>query len=459
MTNAIRLLVCVAALLISHAGIADSLMDVYESALRSDPLLREAEATRMAALEAKPQARGILLPQIVANASFQNSKASGSSQTNAPGGGFFTSLFETDNDVTSWDIQLRQSIFRWDQWVALKQADKQVARADIDYKAAAQDLMARVAAAFFNVLAAEDTLKTEQAAKEAIGRQLEQAQKRFEVGLIAITDVQEAQAAWDQAVAVEITAKRTLANEKEVLREITGEYPESLSAPKKEIPLLNPEPANADEWVEVALQRNLALMSSDIGVEISRDNISIARTGHYPTLDLIASRSDRDTKGLRSISIEPFPLPPLTPADSQSVSDSITLQLQIPIYSGGATSSRVRQAVYQHRAAKEQLERVARQTERETRDAYLGVISDIARVKALRQAFSSSQTALEATEAGFEVGTRTTVDVLDARRKLFIAEAAYLRSRYDYIVNVLRLKLSAGTLNANDLAEVDSWLK
>ncbi len=459
MINTTRFLICIISLLFSQIGFSESLLDVYQSALRSDPLLREADATRMAALEAKPQARAVLLPQIDGSISFQNVQASGSSQTNRPGGGFFTSLFETDNDTTSWDLQLRQSIFRWDQWVALKQADKQVARADIDYKAAAQDLMARVAAAFFNVLAAQDTLRTEQSAKEAIGRQLEQAQKRFEVGLIAITDVQEAQAAWDLAIAIEISAKRNLANQKEVLREITGEYPGNLSTPKEEIPLLNPEPPNVEEWVDVALQRNLALMSSDIGVEISRDNISIARTGHYPTLDLVASRSDRDTKGKRSISVEPFPLPPLSQADSASVSDTISIQLQVPIFSGGATSSRVRQAVYQHRAAKEQLERVARQTERETRDSYLGVISDISRVKALRQAFSSSQTALEATEAGFEVGTRTTVDVLDARRQLFIAEAAYLSSRYDYIVNVLRLKLSAGTLNVDDLAEVNSWLQ
>lgn len=443
----------------SQPGFADSLMDVYQSALRSDPLIREAEANRMAALEAKPQARGALLPQISGNASYSNTRSDGSSQTSDPAGGFFTSSFETDNDQTSWDIQLRQSIFRWDQWVALKQAGKLVARADIVYKAAAQDLMARVAGAFFNVLAAEDTLRSEQAAKEAIGRQLEQSQKRFEVGLIAITDVQEAQAAWDLAVAVEITAKRSLANQKEVLREITGEYPEDLSSPKEEIPLVSPDPENQDQWVDVALQRNLTLLAADIGVEITRDDISIARTGHYPTLDLVASYNDRDTTGQRANSIAPAPLPPLGQADSVSQSNSISLQLSVPIFSGGATSSRVRQRVYQHRAAKEQLERVARETERDTRDAYLGVISEIARVKALKQAHASSQTALEATEAGFEVGTRTTVDVLDSRRQLFIAETAYLRSRYDYIVNVLRLKLAAGTLNIDDLAEVNSWLQ
>jgi outer membrane protein len=454
---------------------ADDLIDIYEKAVLSDPLLREAEANRLATLEAKPQARGVLLPQISGRASYDWDESDGSNvfpqvlTQDIPGAGnagdviIATRQFDGDSETLVWTLELRQSIFRWDQWVRLKQADKTVAQAEVDYRAAQQDLMTRVATAYFDVLASEDTLASEQAAKEAIGRQLEQAQKRFEVGLIAITDVQEAQAAYDEAVAAEIVAKRTLANRREVLREITGQYTENLESPGEQFPLVSPVPADEDQWVETALQQNLALMSADIGAEITRDDVSIAKTGHYPTLDLVVGRTEIDAEGDQATGIQSAiggtgQLGAAQPTDFDTTGDSISLQFALPIFSGGTTSSQVREASYRHRAAKERLERVARETEREARDAYLGVMSDIARVKALRQAMQSAQTALQATEAGFEVGTRTTVDVLDARRALFLAETNFLRSRYDYIINVLRLKQAAGTLTVEDLVEVNGWL-
>lgn len=454
---------------------ADSLMDVYQQALLSDPALREAEATMLANMEAKPQARGALLPQIEFRGAYTESESDGSNTfpqvltQPGPGGGqpgdvvIATRRFDGDSDATTWALELRQTLFRWDQWVRFKQADKTVLQSQVDYQVASQDLMVRVSDAYFNVLAAEDTLESEQAAKEAIGRQLEQAQKRFEVGLIAITDVQEAQAAYDQAVAAEISAKRALAVAREALREITGEYRKQLDKPREQFPLVNPQPENEDDWVQTAMQQNLALMSSQIGADITRDNIAIAKTGHYPTLDLVVGRNDVDVEGEQATAIQlPGASPDLSdpqPNDFDTTEDSISLQLNFPIFSGGTTSSEVREATYQHRAARERLERTARETERATRDAYLGVISEISRVKALRQALKSAQTALEATEAGFEVGTRTTVDVLDARRQLFIAETQYARSRYDYIVNVLRLKQAAGILRQEDLVEVDGWLE
>ncbi len=335
-----------------------------------------------------------------------------------------------------------------------KQADKIVGQAEANYLAAEQDLLVRVADAYFNVLATEDVLASEQAAKEAIARQLEQAQKRFEVGLIAITDVQEAQAAYDQAVAAEIAAKRNVATAKEVLREITGDYPGDLEKPMETMPLANPNPQQENAWVDTALQQNYALLASRLAADIAKDDIRIRRSGHLPTVDLVLGHFDSDTDATRSDLLSPP-----GPADSAIDGDTISIQVTVPIYSGGATSSRVREAVYQHRAAKERLDRIARETERQTRDAYLGVISEISRVNALRQAVQSSETALRATEAGFDVGTRTTVDVLDARRALFLAETNYARSRYDYIMNVLRLKFAAGTLNQEDLAEVDSFLE
>lgn len=467
-------LIVATALVLAHTSQADTLLDIYQKALLSDPLLREAEANRLATLEAKPQARSALLPQLSGSAAYDLDDSDGTNPFPQadPVTGVIRNVsnpFERDLDTFRWSIDLRQTIFRWDQWVTLKQANKQVAQAEADYRAAQQDVMVRVAEAYFNVLAAQDTLESEQAAKEAIGRQLEQAQKRFEVGLIAITDVQEAQAGYDQAVATEISAKRALATAKEGVREIVGVYTEQLAGPREQIPLVSPEPQDEDAWVETALQQNVSLLSSELGAQIARDNVRLQRTGHYPTLDLVASHVDTDGDGDSANGVavrDPntgevigFDLGDPFPIEFDSEADSISLQLSVPIYSGGFTSSRVREAVYQHRAAKERFERVARETERQTRDSYLGVISEISRVKALRQAVQSAETALQATEAGFEVGTRTTVDVLDARRLLFIAETNYARSRYDYIMNVLRLKQAAGTLTLDDLLEVNGWLE
>jgi len=456
MTKATTLLVCLAGLLVLQPAGADSLLDIYNKALRSDPLLREAEANRLAVLEHRPQARGALLPQISGSATYTDDSSSGVRDSTF-GGITLTTVFDQTSDGLLWNVQLTQTLFRWDQWVKLKKSNKEVAQAEADYLAAQQDLMIRVANAYFNVLAAQDTLASEQAAKTAIGRQLEQAEKRFEVGLIAITDVQEAQSGYDQAVASEISAKRALALAREALREIVGVYTPELAGPKPEIPLVNPDPEDENAWVETALMQNLSLQSSEIGADIAKDDVRLARGAHFPTIDLVASHSDTDITGdpttfsSGSANVSPF--------GTNTEADSIQLRLQVPIFSGGTTSAKVREAVYRHRAAKERFERTARETERKTRDSYLGVISEISRVKALRQAWKSAETALQATEAGFEVGTRTTVDVLDSRRKLFIAETNYLRSRYDYIINVLNLKQAAGTLSARDLAEIDSWME
>jgi outer membrane protein len=456
----------VSALLVSGLASGDTLMQIYEKALRSDPLVREAEANMMATQEGKPIARGSLLPQVSGRYNLNETTAKGETVTTLGNAQPVPRVINTrDFDSTTWSLELRQSVFHWDQWVKLSQTGKQSSQAEVDYEAAQQDLVIRVADAYFNVLAAEDTLASEQASKDAIGRQLEQAQKRFEVGLIAITDVQEAQAAYDQALAAEILAKRVLANQQELLRSIIDESPPRLAKPVENLPLKSPDPTDEDQWVDLAMQQNRSLISSQIGVEIAKDDVSIARTGHYPTVDFVATRNNTDNTGYaRSPCID---IPAGSCGDIEQVryntgtnleSDSLSLQFAMPIFSGGSTSARVQQAVYQHRASRERLERTARETERQTRDAYLGVITDISRVQALKQAFESAKTALKATEAGYDVGTRTTVDVLDARRSVFTAETVYLRSRYDYLINGLRLKQAAGTLTADDIAQIDSLL-
>ncbi|WKZ13286.1 MAG: TolC family outer membrane protein [Gammaproteobacteria bacterium] len=467
----------VVALLATSLAHADSLLEVYQLARQNDPQVREADANRLAVREARPQARGALLPQVDASAGkdwvsndgsnvFAQAIDDDGNPATPPQVVLANRQFDGRSSTEQWRVDLTQTLFRWDQWVRFRQADKQVLQADVDYQIADMDLYIRVSEAYFNVLAAEDTLTSNVAAREAIGRQLEQAQKRFEVGLIAITDVQEAQAGFDQAVAAEILAKRQLATNKEVLREIIGDYPGDLSKPRSEIPLVSPNPADDNQWVELALQQNLSLQSAQLGADIARDNIRIARSGHFPTVDFVASHSDvdSDAKQKTLLNMQGQPSGSLNdqvrqPTDFETSQDSFGLQFKVPLFSGGATSSETRQAVYEHRAAKERLERTARQTERQTRDAYLAVTSEISRVRALQQALKSAQTALQATEAGFEVGTRTTVDVLESRRQLFQAETNFARSRYDYIVNVLKLKQAAGTLNKDDVQEVDSWLE
>jgi outer membrane protein len=439
----------------------ESLIAIYERALQNDPALREAEANYLATAEARPQARSGLLPSL----QLSSTNARNDSENPNPPLDFQTgqpsqviSSTESTRDQRNLSLSLNQSIFDWSRYVSLRQADKVVARAETDFAAAQQDLLLRVADTYFNVLAAEDTLASAVAARESIARQLEQAERRFEVGLIAITDVQETQAGFDTAVADEIAAQRALATAQEFLREIIGEYVTDLAGPTDELPLLNPDPANPEQWVNTAMQQNLALISSRIGRDIAEDDIKITRAARFPTLDFSTSLNDQTSDLTQTNNF--FNLPS-SGSSATTVSEGYnwSFNFSVPLYTGGLNRSRIQQNVYRHRVAMEALERIARQTERETRDAYLGVISEISRVQALRQAVQSSQTALRATEAGFDVGTRTSVDVLTSQNNLRRAETTYARSRYDYILNVLRLKQAAGGLSAEDLREVDGWLQ
>jgi outer membrane protein len=457
---------------------AENLIEVYQAATQSDPLIREAEARREAALEVKPQARGALFPQIgIGGQVYTGDSDTKGYQTqfitrtddqgNVVGGEWFSVPFTNKTDTDwYWDYsaQLTQTIFRWDQWQRLKQADLQVALAEANYRAAQQDLALRVSQRYFDVLAAEDTLSAAEATLEALNRQQEQAEKRFEVGLIAITDVQEARAARDEATAAVISAKRALANTQEALRELTGEMYAELMKPSDDMPLNQPEPLDEDGWVSQAADQNLEVISARLGVDIAKRNVKIAQSGHMPTVDLFAQRFQTDSSATAQTSVpdefrDPTrPLPPAFPADIDRTNDTVGLRVNLPIFSGGATQARVREQVHLHRAERERLEGAMRSAERNTRDAYLGVLAEKARVNALRQSVKSSQTALEATEAGFEVGTRTTVDVLNGRRLLFDAQRNYARSRYDYLINVVRLKAAAGVLVAEDISRINSLL-
>ena len=452
--NNIKILLCIfGAIALSGPASAASLLEIYQQALQSDPQIHEAEARRLAAFEAKPQARSALLPQISLTGDYTVAQSSGTSIEIDDLGTIGSLLSESETQTSRWQVTLRQSLFRWDQIVNMKRADKIVARAEAQREAAQQDLIVRVAQRYLNVLAAEDRLNSINADRDAISRQLEQAKQRFDVGLIAITDVQESQAAYDQSVANQIGAKRSLATAREFLREITGVYVSKLNAPGDDFPLLDPSPNNESSWVDLSLQQNLNLVASRLDEGLARDEISFRRNGYYPTIELVASAGEQDQTADRG-----FNNSPLVPADSDGRSDSIGIQLTVPLFAGGGTSSRVREAVYLHRASREQLQRVTRETERQARDAYLGVLAEIARVNALAQAVSSSQTALQATQAGYEVGTRTIVEVLNSQFSLYVAITNHYQSRYDYIMNALLLKQAAGTLQVQDLEQIDQWL-
>ncbi|HUI59822.1 MAG TPA: TolC family outer membrane protein [Steroidobacteraceae bacterium] len=453
-----RALVCLALLGMTATAAARNLVGVYEDALRNDPQIRQADANRLASREARPQAWSAVLPQLAGAASRTQDKQDGTQGTLTfdPNTNTYIPIAEAYNlnsTARTWSLNLRQNLFSWSNWMTLRQADSQVAQAEATYQAAQQSLILRVAQAYFNVLAAQDGLEANQASLEAISRQLDQANKRFEVGLIAITDVQEAKAARDTAAAAVIAAKRTLATAGDQLSEITGQKYELLSKPGEDMPLNSPQPADEDKWVQVSLDQNLSLISSRLAADIARDNVRIAFGGHLPTIDLIASKSRTTTDADEAV-------PPLGPFSLDSVINDrqYTLQITVPLFSGGLTQSKVRQSQYLWIAAKEQVTQSSRATERQARDAYLGVISGIARVQALRQALESSQTALKATEAGYEVGTRTAVDVLNSRRTLVQAQTDYAGSRYDYIVSVIQLRLAAGNLSRNDVEEINKWL-
>jgi outer membrane protein len=434
-------------------------MEVYQKALTADPQIREADANRLAARESRPQAWAALLPQIDALGQYTKDKSDGNIPFRKDTGDTAAAPFTSDTTNKYWQVQLRQSVFQWDQWVILKRSSSEVAQAEADYKSAQQNLVLRVAQRYFDVLAAQDNLNAQESANDAITRQLEQAEKRFEVGLIAITDVQEAKAAHDTGTADVIAAKRALASSIELLREVTGEQYDALARPGEDMPLKTPDPATEDRWVETSMQQNLALISSHLASDIARDNIHAAFGGHLPSVTLALTKSNTTVSGSQFLTVPPAgPTVPSDPA-SDTNDKALVLQVSVPIFSSGATQSRVRQAEYRYRAANERYVRTSRETERAARDAYLGVLSEISRVKALKQALESSTTALQATEAGYEVGTRTAVDVLLARRTLVQAETNYSRSRYDYLLNLISLKLAAGNLEDKDISEINSWLK
>jgi len=413
---------------------AEDLQTVYDHALVADPTMQQAAALQMASRETRTQAILAMLPL----------NATATKNWNGIGG---TSV----STPALANLGLQVNLFSWNNWVALKSASSTVAQGEANYLAAQEDLIARVATQYFAVLNAEDVVAAQESALQSVSRQLDQADRRYEVGLIAITDVQIARATRDSSAAAVIAAKRTLASAEEQLRAITGEKYQRLSKPGDGMPLLSPDPASEDTWVATALSQNANLIASRLAADISRDSYLTAIGGHLPSINASASRSWALTNNDLNTAQQQ-----LLGVNSQDIVWSVGVS--VPLFSAGATQSRVRQAHYTWNAAQAGYEHTLRQTEQQARDAYQGVISQIAQVGAFKQAVQSNQISLQATEAGYEVGTKTAIDVLTARQQLVQAETDYAAAKYAYLNDIVALRQAAGNLDRTTIALINGWL-
>ena len=448
--SAFRVLIASACVLPGYAS-ANDLLDSYREALNQDTTLRAAKFQRDASIEVRPQALSAFLPQLNAqgNLSREHNEITTTNTriitdpTNPAATVTTSNTFAYYNTVEQYQVTLTQTIWSFETFRRLKEASVQVALAEATYRSAQQSLILRVAQAYFNMLSATDAVRTNTAEQTANELQLLQAKKRFEVGLAAITDVQEAQASYDTSVSTLIGSERTLSNAQRALAEITGRYADTAQALQENIPLATPDPATPDQWLDASRNENYDVMVAQLNSEIADREVGAIRARHYPTLGLQANYGE-------NVNTSNF--------NSDSARAAVGLVLNVPIYSGGLTSSLVRQAVATADRTRANTQGTLRSVERQTRDAYQGVISGIASVRANQQSVKSNQTALESSQVGLQVGTRTEVDVLNTLRNLYVAQRTYYQSRYDYLISVLTLKQQAGRLSEADLASIDTLL-
>lgn len=419
---------------------SSDILENYQLALANDPVILKAQAEFEASKEGIVQARAVLLPQINASVSAGSSSREAYVEE-------LDRIVDVDGDNTKWGASLTMQLYHHDTWLRLDNAKKSAHLSDLTYQTAKQDLIIRVTDAYFGVLSAQDDLEFANAEQAAIERQLEQTKQRFSVGLTAITDVHEAQAQFDNAVTAVIQAENNLASASETLREITNVYPRDIDVlDTNRFSASNPSPANIDQWQQTAESKSLEILGQKVNVDISKENINIARSGHYPTLDFSARYEDsNDTIDNGQ-------------PDPRVDSSSFGVELTVPIYSGGAVSSSVRQAQSNYVAASQSLQSTQRSVVRSTRNAYNTVIATVSAIKALEQSVVSAESALKATEAGFEVGTRTIVDVLQSTRNLYNAKRNLSSTRYNYINAILALKRAAGTITDADITAIQNGL-
>ncbi|MFQ3323091.1 MAG: outer membrane protein [Pseudomonadales bacterium] len=435
----------------ANATMADTLTDIYELALKNDPTLRAAQANYRAGLESENIGLAGLLPQINANANYTDS------ENETVGSSAFGSNSESDVIAKSWGITLDQKLFDMPAWFAFEQGKQLNVQAEAQFSADQQDLVVRVAEAYFNVLRAQDNLSASKAQEAANKRQFEQTQQRFDVGLIAITDVHEAQASYDLSVATRLGDQGNLGVSMEALSILTGQPHYNLWTLMSNYPITNPDPMDKDQWVEFALTNNYNLKVAKAARDASHSQAKSSKYQHMPKLTARLGYDDTNTDGSNTYDIG-GPIPSRS-YENDTDGTSVSLTLTMPIYAGGATSANSRRAYEQFNASLENYAGAMRTTVQTTRAFHLTVETDVARTAARKQAITSSQSALDATQAGYEVGTRNIVDVLNVQQSLYSAIRDYANTRYNYIVNMLRLKQLAGTLSPQDIYDLNKWLE
>jgi outer membrane protein len=454
------LLATAIAVSLSSGSQAESLRDIYELALENDATLKAQQAQYLAGLEDEKAALSRLLPQVSAGYSFENSDT----ETIIPGilgfddgvpivGDTFDA---TDIDRQGYTVSLQQAIFNLPAWFSFQSGKELSKQVEATFAANQQGLIVRVVEAYLAVLRAQDNLRAARAREEAFERQLEQNKQRFDVGLIAITDVYESQAAYDIAVVDRIQEENNVAVALENLTVLTGKRHDTLDVLVEGFDATMPQPVERSAWVEFALANNYNLKASQYAEEAARQNAKAQRLAHAPTISGNASYQDFETSGTR------FQDPQglfLFPPDQDQQRTVWGVELSVPLYTGGGLSAERRRAAQQFNAAREQRINLTRQTVTDARSLHMTVVNDVARVKARRQAVVSSKSALDATQAGYEVGTRNIVDVLNAENVYYTAIRDYANSRYDYIVNTLRLKEQAGLLSPEDVIRLDGFLQ
>lgn len=412
------------------------LLAMYRLAEQNDPLFAQVQYQQNVADEIWWQRMGRLLPNISLSAQTSREHIDNAKNT-----------FQREGAQNYWkhsfDINFSQPVVHWDYWVELSQADNEIAKTESDFYFEQQLLMFRVTEAYFKVLASHDRLTFSKSEKQAINQQLEQAKESVVVGLGSRTDVYEAKAAYAKAVASEIEAFNTLGDSKEMLKEIVGDIDIDLKEIGSVIPLVKPVPEDMQEWAGIALQNNLEIISAFNSLEISRKEVHRQWSGHLPTIDIVGGYGQTDNGssfGLRGNT------------------SNIGVQLNLPLFSGGATQAKIRQAEYEHKIEEKKVEGIKRQVKKEVRNAYRGILSDISRIKALKAAVSAAEQAVQGAEVGFREGTRTMVDVLIEQRSLYGNKTDYADARYTYLLHGLRLKKEASNLSLADIKAINDLL-
>ena len=428
----------VASAFMSMSAGASDLLQIYKDALANDAQFGSARASNAAGQERSVQGRAGLLPTVGLSGSKTQTKVDADPDVGASGS------FTTKS--TGYSLALSQPLFRWANWQQYEQAKLSVVASDALFAQAQQDLIVRVSQAYFDVLASQDTLKTLQAQKVAISEQLASAKRNFEVGTSTITDSHEAQSRYDLVIAQEFAGESDLAIKRAALQQIIGRDAGDLASLKAGVQLSAPQPAQMTDWVNSAEKQNFNVVASQVNVEIAKRDISKNRSGHYPTADLIASTGRTTTSGQAL-------------GNGTNKANTIGVQWNIPIFSGFAVDSRVRESIALEDKARNDLETARRAAAQGSRQAFFGVTSGLAQIKALEAAEISSQSALDSNKLGYQVGVRINIDVLNAQQQLSTTRQNLAKARYDAIVNGLRLKSAAGILKEQDLDAVNALLQ